>query len=266
VADGNTIAIGSSTNPKATVSMTFDRVSNLTINSETPIKMISATEWLGGAINAPSIGTITVKGDRRRILAGDLVADVTLDGSASIVRAAGTLMGQWDCNNIKSVSAMDIEETVFNLDQEPNPKILALGTLTTKRDMIDCQIISDGNVGTINAGSMFNTVCFAGIKDGVSGLPDPAIDINVSASIKSVVVKGVRGEPNCFINSNIAAARIMSATITFPQTENIGIPFGLSADFIKSLKIKNASGPISLKNRDTPADNNDFGDFKIRLN
>jgi hypothetical protein len=132
--------------------------------------------------------------------------------------------------------------------------------------MIDCQIISDGNVGTVSAGLMFGSVCFAGIKDGVVGLPNPATDINVSASIKSFVVKGIRGEPNSFINSNVAAARIMGATITNPQTENIGIPFGISSDFIKSVRIKFPSGNISLKNRDTPADNNDFGDFKIRLN
>jgi hypothetical protein len=47
---------------------------------------------------------------------------------------------------------------------------------------------------------------------------------------------------------------------------NSGVPFGVSAGFIKSLTIKNASsGTITLKNRSSPADNNDFGDFKIRL-
>ena len=113
---------------------------------------------------------------------------------------------------------------------------------------------------------MINSLCFAGIKDGVTGLPDPAVDINVLASIKSIAVKGLKGEPNAFINSNIAAATITSATLNYPQSDNNSVPFGMSADFIKLLKIKNASGAVTLKNRSSPSDSNDFGDFKISLN
>jgi hypothetical protein len=46
---------------------------------------------------------------------------------------------------------------------------------------------------------------------------------------------------------------------------NSGVPFGVSAGFIKSLKIKNAGGSFALKNLNSSSDNNDFGDFKIRL-
>ena len=146
--------------------------------------------------------------------------------------------------------------------------MLALGTLTVKNHITDSQIISDGNIGTINTGAMINSVCFAGVKDGVTGLPDPNTDINYASpapSIKSITVKGVKGESNAFINSDIAAPNILSATLNYPQNDNDGNSFGVSAGFIKSLKIKNASGTITLKNRSSPADNNDFGDFKIRL-
>jgi hypothetical protein len=264
--DDHTITVGSSSNTKATVSLRFDRVADLSITSGMPIKAISATEWLGGAIDAPSISGITIKGNRKRSIAGDLDVNVTLDGSAGSVKTAGTLSGEWNCNTIKSISALNIASAKLSLDQEPNAKVLALGGLTAKRHITDSQIISDGNVGTINAGAMINSVCFAGIKDDVTGLPDPAVDINVSASIRSIAVKGLKGEPNSFINSNIAAANIRSATLNYPLNNNSGVPFGLSADFIKLLKIKNAGGSVTLKNRSLPDDSNDFGDFKILLN
>jgi len=282
----NTITVGSSSDKKATVSLAFDRVADLTLNSQIPIKAISATEWLGDEINAPSIGTITTKGDRKRKIAGNLDANVTIDASIGIgsiktagtlsgewncntiksIKTAGTLSGEWHCNTIKSVSALNITAATLTLDQEPNLKVLALGALTAKNDINNSQIISDGNVGTISAGAMINSLCFAGIKSGVTGFPDLPDDINVSASIKSVTVKGIRGEPNSFINSNIAAANIPSATLNYPQSDNDGVPFGISAGSIKSLKIKNASGKtVTFKNLNSPSDSNYIGDFKISI-
>ena len=204
----NTITVGSSSNKKATVSLGFDRVADLTLNSQMPIKAISATEWLAGAINAPSIASITTKGDKKRKITGDMNVNVTLDASAGTVKTAGTLSGEWHCNTIKSVSALNITSATLTLDQEPNLKVLALVALTAKNDINNSQIISDGNVGTISAGAMINSLCFAGIKSGVTGFPDLPDDINVSASIKSITVKGIKGDPNSFINSDIAAANI----------------------------------------------------------
>lgn len=261
----NAITVGSSLNKKATVSLGFDRVADLTLNCQIPIKSISATEWLAGEINAPSIGAITTKGDKKRKIAGDMNVNVMLNASAGTVKTAGTLSGEWNCNTIKSISALNITSATLTLDQEPNAKVLALGALTAKNDINGSQIISDGNVGTISAGAMINSLCFAGIKSGVTWLPYPANDINVSASIKSITVKGIRGEPNSFINSDIAAASIRSATLNYPQSDNDGNSFGVSADFIKLLKIKNASGTITLKNLTPLSDNNDFDDFEIRL-
>lgn len=262
----HTITVGSSSNTKAAVSLGFDRVAGLTLTSGMPIKAVSATEWFGGAIDAPSIVSITTKGDRKRNIAGDMDVNVTIDSSVGSIKTAGTLSGEWNCNTIKNISALNITGATLALDQEPNAKVLALGALTVKLHITDSQIISDGNIGTINAGAMINSLCFAGIKDGVTGLPDPAVDINVLASIKSIAVKGLKGEPNAFINSNIAAATITSATLNYPQSDNNSVQFGMSADFIKLLKIKNASGAVTLKNRSSPSDSNYFGDFKISLN
>jgi hypothetical protein len=240
VADSHTITIGSPTvaNPKAAVKMVFDCVSDLTINSDMPIKTLLATEWLGGSINAPSIGSITTKGDKKRGISGDLF------------------------------------EVDLNLSQKPDAKILALGKLTVKGWIDSSRILSTGNIGTVSAWAITNSSCFAGVTDtndlnadGVLDLPDPAVDVNYvePATIKSITVKGIKGEPNCVINSNIAAAQILSASLAYPENENDGIPFGLSAGFIKALKIKDAEGTKSWKNLDKPSDSKEFGDAKVLL-
>jgi len=269
------ISIGASSNPKAAVTITFDRTDKLNINSQMPIMSISATEWLGGSINAPLIGSITTKGDKKRGIAGDLDVNVMLDGSINSVNVAGTLFGVWECDSIKSVSATDIVEANLILSQQPDTKILALGKLTAKGWIDSSQILSQGNIGTVTAGAMINSTCFAGISsasdlttDGVLDLPDPQININYvePATIKLITIKGIKAEPYPYvINSNIAAAQILSASLVYPENNNGTIPFGLSAGFIKLLKIKDGQGTKSYKNLDTPKDNLDFGDVKIRL-
>jgi hypothetical protein len=238
IADEHTITIGSSANPKAGVVMKFDQVSDLTIDSQMPIKALTATEWVGGSLNAPSVGSITTKGDKKRGISGDLL------------------------------------EVDLNLSQKPDAKIPALGKLTVKGWIDSSRILSTGNIGTVSAWAITNSSCFAGVTDtndlnadGVLDLPDPAVDVNYvePATIKSITVKGIKGEQYCVINSNIAAAQILSASLAYPENENDGIPFGLSAGFIKALKIKDAEGTESWKNLDKPSDSKEFGDAKVLL-
>ncbi|MBN2020450.1 MAG: HEAT repeat domain-containing protein [Sedimentisphaerales bacterium] len=233
------VEIGSSLNPKAAVTIVFDEASDLTIDSEMPIKSISATEWLTGSINAPLVGSLTIKGDKKRGISGDL-ADVNL-----------------------------------NLSQQPDTKVMALGKLTVKGWIDYFQIISTGNIGRVTAGAIADSSCFAGVTDtndsdtdGVLDLPDPAVHINYvePATIKKITIKGIKGEPYpYYINSNIAAAQILSVSLSYPENDNNDVPFGLSAGFIKSLKIKDAEGTVSYKNLDKPGDSKKFEDAEIRL-
>ena len=274
VADGHMITIGPSANPKAGVLMKFDEVNDLTINSDMPIKTLSATDWVGESINAPSAGSIMVKGDKKRGIPGDLDVDVTLKGGTiNSVRVAGILSGAWTCDAIKSISAMNIVEAALTLTQEPNDKILALGKLTAKGWITDSQILSSGNIGTVTAGAVQNSSCFAGVTatrdldaDGVLDLPDPNADIDYvdPAAIKSIKISGIKGEQYCVINSNIAAARILSAYLADPNTSNSGVVFGIAADYIKALKIKDDTGIHSYKDLDEPSVLT-FDDAEIRL-
>lgn len=329
IADDHEINIGSSSSPKAAAMIKVGRISNLTVDSKMPIKKITATEWLGGAIEAPWVGSIAIKGDKKRGIAGDFEADIDLDGigapkevTLKKVKVAGTitggnwvitghcgsiqmaasepgfeiylngnlgalkvtgnkklgipavLSGELKCNSVKSISAVDIVEAQIELEQEPDPKLLAIGKLSAKGWIDGSEILSKGNIGTVMAGGIRDSCCFArvttkdeGNGDGVLDLPDPNVDIDYAepATIKSIKVKGIKGESYSVINSNIAAANILSAYFAYPQNANDGTPFGIAADYIKKLSVKDETGTKSYKELDEPKDSKEFDDMKIRL-
>ena len=212
-----TIEIGSSSNSASAATITFDRSDNLTINSDMPIKSITATEWLGGSINTSSVGSITIKGDAKRGISGDL----------------------YDVNLI--------------LSQRPDAKIMALGKLTVNGWIDSCKILPQGNIGTVTAGAIIDSNCFACVADNNTGLPvAEAASFSETATIKSIAIKGIKGESApFFVNSNIAARNILSVSIVYPQSDNGGVPFGLTADNIKKLTIKMMDGTILKDTKST---------------
>jgi len=257
------ITIGSSTTPNSTAAVTIvlDRANYLAINSQMPIQSISATEWLGGSINAPSIGSITTKGDKKRVIPGDLDVNVTLlNGSINSVKVAGTLSGDWTCNSVKSISATAIIETNLKLSQPPDATILALGSLTAKGWIDSSQILSQGNIGTVTAGAIIDSSCFAGVAEGITGLPAAeAASFSETATIKSITMP-------YYISSNIAAVNILNASIAYPQSDNGSVPFGVSADNIKKLTIKETNGTTTLlKDLDSSTDSKMIDGVEIRL-
>jgi hypothetical protein len=305
--------------------MAFDRVSNLEIKSDMPVKSITATEWLVGYIDAPWVGSFTIKGDAKRRIAGDLSMDMDLSGvgapkglALGSVKVAGTisggywliagnisavqmaasdpsfemsvddynlaslkaignksfgipatLSGDFSFNSVKSISAGDFNNAFLNLFRSPDSagKILALGTLTVKGQINNCQISSTGNIGTVTAGKIVDTSCFAGVEDGITDLPAADSDsFSETATIKSFTIKGYKGIGSYVINSNIAAAKILSVSLAYPQNNNGGKPFGITADYIKKLMIKDAAGPISLKELNKSGDGGGpYIDAEIRL-
>ena len=101
--DGS-ITIGPSSNPKAAVAITFDFSRDLSIDSAIPVKSIKAVEFVNSSLTAPSLGSITTKGDKKRNMMGIMNVDVNVPGAVGSVRVAGELSGDWDCNTIKSIA------------------------------------------------------------------------------------------------------------------------------------------------------------------
>lgn len=83
ITDDHKITIGPSSNLKAGVIMKFDRVSDLSIDSETPIKILTVTDWLdtdgvADEIITPVLGKLVVRGDKKRGLSGDFAAALNI--------------------------------------------------------------------------------------------------------------------------------------------------------------------------------------------
>jgi hypothetical protein len=107
VAGGSTISIGGPAKPTDAVTIRFDQVSDLVIDSRTPISALTVTEWRDAntpadAIRAPWLGRLTTTGrkaDLKKgilVLAGDFEADLVLDGAGKPRQTLGTatIVGQ----------------------------------------------------------------------------------------------------------------------------------------------------------------------------
>jgi hypothetical protein len=107
VAGGSTISIGGPAKPTDAVTIRFDQVSDLVIDSRTPISALTVTEWRdvntpADAIRAPWLGRLTTTGrkaDPKKgilALAGDFEADLVLDGAGKPRETLGTatIVGQ----------------------------------------------------------------------------------------------------------------------------------------------------------------------------
>ena len=130
---------------------------------------------------------------------------------------------------------------------------------------------------------MWKSTCFAGVTatrdvEGQGGIPmmfsiclRPMPRILASRRQSRVSrLKAYKGDTApYFVNSNIAAANILSVSIAFPEINNDGVPFGITADYIKALKIKTEDGTIPYKNlykqSDVDAIGSPPGDAEIRL-
>ena len=255
-----TIAIGTSLNPKAAVTIIFNEADGLNINSNMPIKSISAFDWWG-SLTAPSVGSITTKSNPKLDEYGYLAIDANVTGTIGSVKVADGISGSWDCCSVNSITASSTDDFYLTLRQIPNAKIPALGKLTIKNSFEWSRIVSSGNIGTVTAEKFDNSSCFAGVADACLVDVNPADDVldlppvlgntfNETATIKSFSVKGIKGSSSpYFINSNIAAANISSIYIAYPEYNNAGIPFGISMwnNPAKTLTIKDVNGTHSWK-------------------
>jgi len=86
------------------MTLRFNRVADLVIDSETPIRSLVATDWQDSVatpnrVETPGLSSLYIRGSRRDGLSGDLTADVALDRvgarryTLTIARTAGALRG-----------------------------------------------------------------------------------------------------------------------------------------------------------------------------
>jgi hypothetical protein len=116
--------------------------------------------------------------------------------------------------------------------------VKALPCLNVLGLMSNSEIRTTGDIGTVVVGAMHDSRIYAGVADGVVGLPEPATDIYLPGSsegqpaqIGAVIVRGMarQGEYYSFASSCIAAYRVGKVVMTYADFFSQGAPFGVSA-------------------------------------
>ncbi len=259
------LTIGSSANPKAAAAITFGVGEKLNINSAMPIKSIATTEWYG-SLTAPSVGSITTKSNPEMDRWGTLNIDANVSGDIGSISVTDWLEGTWKCQSVKNIKAPGTYGFDLILTQKPALDKSALGKLTVRYFCVNSRVISAGDISSIALGSMINSNCFAGVSslsdiqgnggvpDGVLDLPDLSTTTFNGAVIKNVKITGIKYyDPNYFVNSNIAAEKIINAYVAYPEYHNNGIPFGFTTAYgFNSLKIKDQWETRSWENLNQP--------------
>jgi hypothetical protein len=320
------ISIGAPVLPMTGCTLKFGEINDLTLSSSTPVKSLTAVEWLRGTLDTSWISTLAITGNKAAAADGDFDANIILSGtdspknmtfkSAKIAGAVGgattwnitgscgtiqiagqlgesqwnidgncvtikaadvaenfnanitggigtlaalgnkktgisaVLSGAWSVESLKTITAAEMSQFSVAAGQEPNPKIQAIGKMTATGWMSNCYIETTGNIGSITAGAMRNSV--------IGSIDEPN-------TLGLLQIKSIKGEAYCYINNNITASHIVKAYLAYPKTFNYDEPFSLTAQSIDLLTIKDPVSTQISKNLNDPNDSITIQDFAITL-
>jgi len=204
VAGDRLVDVRNTGNATSTLALAFDRVSDLSVTAAMPLRSVTATEWLetgAHSITAPSVGTLTIRGDAVRKIPGNFEIDLNLTSALAAQSLAGMTVAAW-----------------------------------MKGSMISAR----SGIGYVTVGGLWASAIFAGVANVLMQLPDPGKDFDlVARSIRSVTVRGIAGAAASTINSHIAAAHLGTISLGVIQFDNLGTPFGLACDTLTRLTYKN---------------------------
>lgn len=197
------------------MSVVLNVVSDLSIQAPNmSISAIKAVRWTDTDATADqvvcqSLGSLSVKGNKKLAIAGDFQADVI---------ATSTSAHQ------------------------------GIGKITVANWLDGSQVRSAGSIGSVTVGAMRDSLVFAGVRDSVDGFGEliaggSAAFVSTAVSIGSVTVKGLPAEQFSVINSSVAAWTVTSASLMNVRTDNSGGSgeMGLAGHYIKSYLRKTAT-------------------------
>jgi Calx-beta domain len=142
-------------------------------------------------IDAPMIGTIALKGDKKNGIPGDCGATITIAGAGL----------------------------------ETNT--LALSKFTASGAISNASItVAGGSVGSVRASQMINSSLFVGYTPAVPNNPLVSGTFAGENHIREVAISG---KANGFVNSDIAAASVGVVQLSSVVTDNGGLTFGITA-------------------------------------
>ncbi len=196
----------------------------------------------------------------------DEVRDASLatDSPVKLLRMNGWQNDNATADQITAPFATTIDskgEFEANLTLTDATVATSLKKLNATTWLKDNVIRTASSIGTVSTGRMDGVTLFAGIADGVVGLPDGPADFSSEATIKKLTVREPDGPTTSFANSFVAAHLLKSVSIGTVTTANGGTPFGFAAHEIK----KFSGNGESFKKFTTPGDFFEVEDYLVRI-
>ena len=177
--------------PKDTITIKAHAIGdNSTIILGSAIKSLAAAGLGQSTILAPSLGSLSLKGDKKAGLPGNCEADLELSGAG--VASGGLTLG-------KVVVANSITNARFNVT---------------------------GNIGSVSAGQIIDSLIFAGFTAANPANAFAGGAFLPGAKIRSVATKT---KTDSFLDSVIAAAQVGTVKLSSVHTDNAGLAFGVLA-------------------------------------
>jgi fibronectin type 3 domain-containing protein len=277
--------------------LNLGRVADLSIASSASIGTLQASSWtvsLGSdVITAPTIGTLTVKGDMAagldltgtgRDLNSATIRGALAGGKWVIAGSAGSIVATsvsaaWSSNIAGGVSSFSTNGNysgTFAANSVQNFHVggdlagsvqltgggTALRNLTVGGAINNALVSAAGNIVNVRAAALTNSNVFAGVSS--NGLPASSSDFSGSSTITSVVVRGAR-HPFAVQGSNVAAATLGHITFGPVDTDNGGVPFGLAAHSLASYTRRVNGTLLTWTSKMDPALLTTNGDAVVRL-
>ena len=179
-----------------------------------------------GAGRAPNIQMQQIGGETINASAGISQLRVRLDASIAL--------------NAPSIGSLSIGGNLINstitLTNPVASGVMDVRNVSISSDMSGSVFSVAGNIGTIGARSMLDTVIQAGIGPLPPGSTLPASDADFvsTASIKNVTLRPDSRRVT-FSNSVITASQVGGLTLGRIQTDNGGVPFGIAGRSIRNI-------------------------------
>ncbi len=216
-------------------------------------------------------GKWTVVGDGQGLNANSIAKEWVGDfvGDVKTISIKQDLAGSLTANTVSTINVGgDARDLTLRFNQpvvESDSRLVGLGRLNVRNATQNTTITSAGILGTIQTGTLFDSVIYAGVNENVVGLPTVTDDFDSPALIRGVTVKGLRDQPFAFGNTLIAALQLDRSAIVGVMTDNSGTTFGIAAQFIASLKVTTDTDTIQLSNVLSGSAPDPIDDFEIRL-
>jgi hypothetical protein len=164
----------------------------------------------------------------------------------------------------ESLTASAVTSMTVKGDLMADLNVGTINRLTVGGMMNGSNLRAAGDVGTVRAAAMRDSLILAGVRGDVSTMPTDASAFVTPATVKGVSVK--LKTPGSFSDTIIAATNLGRLSLGAVATDNGGSPFGVAGDTIASVSaVAGGGAKFSIRNVTEPTDSQTEGDFVLRV-